>query len=86
MEDLKAVFLIIFLTVLVVVVINYGIIRRFSGKKGSEVSYWSKALDAAKNPWQKEDEDMNELARLVRGAEVKGEGEKETADPNRQDK
>ena len=36
--------------------------------------------------WQKEDEDMNELARLVRGAEVKGEGEKETADPNRQDK
>ena len=45
MDDLKAIFLTIFLTILVVVILNYGIIKRFSRKSNNEISYWTKTLD-----------------------------------------
>jgi hypothetical protein len=77
MDDPKAIFLTIFITVLVVVIINYGIIRRFAGKGDSEATYWSKTIDAAKNPWKKEDEDLDELARRVKGIASKPRAEKE---------
>ena len=77
MDDPKAIFLTIFITVLVVVIINYGIIRRFSRKGDSETKYWSKAFDAAKDPWKNEDNEMDELARLVRGIENNSEVELE---------
>jgi uncharacterized damage-inducible protein DinB len=80
MDDPKAIFLTIFITVLVVVIINYGIIRRFSGKGNGEASYWSKTIDAAKDPWKKEDDEMDELSRLVEG--IKREAE--TEERNRQ--
>ena len=65
MDDLSAVFKVILLTLVVIVAINYGIIRRFTQKKNNETYYWSRVLDTAKNPWQKGDQDLDELAKLV---------------------
>lgn len=84
MDDLKAIFLTIFLTILVVVILNYGIIKRFSRKSNNEISYWMKTLDTAKHPWKKEDQDLDELSRLVKGIKMSPTEGKELEEENRQ--
>lgn len=84
MDDLKTIFLTIFLTILVVVILNYGIIKRFSRKSNNEISYWMKTLDTAKHPWKKEDQDLDELSRLVKGIKMSPTEGKELEEENRQ--
>ncbi|MEN8241375.1 MAG: hypothetical protein ABFS17_05605 [Chloroflexota bacterium] len=52
-------------TLLAVVVFNLLVIRRFTRKNNNELQYWTKVLDRAKNPFKNEDQDLDQLAKLV---------------------
>lgn len=68
MVDPKTGYLIIFLVVLVIVIINYGIIRQFTRKGSSDIELLSRTLQTIRDPWKKEDQDLDELAKLVEKA------------------
>jgi hypothetical protein len=58
-------YLIIAVTIVVIVIINIGIIRRAAKNKNSEAKSWSNVINQIRNPWQKEDQDLEELAKLI---------------------
>jgi len=56
---------IIGITLLAVAGFNFLLYRRFTRKNNNEMQYWSKVLGQAKNPFQKENQDLDQLAKLV---------------------
>jgi hypothetical protein len=62
------VLLVLCLTIGAVVLINVGIIvafRRGGSKKASPYKTFGKAINVARNPWKKENEQMNELSSIL---------------------
>ena len=85
MVDPKTGYLIIFLVILGIVIINYGIIRQFTRKGSSDIELLSKTIQTVRDPWKKEDQDLDELARLVEKAkklEKDGKSEEEINEDN----
>ena len=64
--DSDRIYLVIILTVVIVIGVNsilYLALRR--GNEANLINLTRKALHTARNPWQEEDQSLQELARLV---------------------
>lgn len=74
-----------FIIIGLVVVINYAIIKRFSGKgsKRREAHFLSRTIEAAKNPWKQENDEIDRLAKLLEKAKMKEEDGKKIKEINR---
>lgn len=81
MDKSIAAILTVVVTILVVLVINYGIIRRYTGKNIKKARFWSRAINSTKNPWMQENQDLEELSRLVKKVTEQQAG-KETQERN----
>jgi hypothetical protein len=79
-------YLIIFLVILGIVIINIGIIKQFTSKRSNEAQLLSKTIDAAKNPWKKENQDLDELTRLVENVKQIEEAGKSVEEINQDNK
>jgi hypothetical protein len=66
--------LVIVATIAIVVLINYVIIKSTT-KGGRQANFLSKTLDTAKNPWKRENDQLDELARLVEKVSAKSPDE-----------
>ena len=80
MDNSFEVIKIIGITLLAVAGFNFILIRRFTRKNNNELQYWSKALKQAKSPFQKENQDLDQLAKLVeqsKNEQVKGRNSEE---------
>ena len=75
----KDVLLVLGLTISIIILINVGIILRFrksDRKRDTPYRAFGRAIDIARNPWKKEDEQLNELASILDSLkEEKDEGE-----------
>jgi hypothetical protein len=69
-------------TVLVVVLFNYAILRLYLKKQDSGTQVMMKSLDMAKTSWNRENEKMNELAKLVKEVTDQTKVQSESDRPN----
>jgi hypothetical protein len=76
-----------FIIIGLVILINYAIVRRYTGKnRKTEARFLSRTLEAAKNPWKQENQDLDELAKLVekvKKAETPGKNLEEINEANK---
>jgi predicted negative regulator of RcsB-dependent stress response len=87
MNDTVFGILVFFVIIGLVVLVNIGIVKRYTGKnRKSESFFFSKTLEAAKNPWKQENQDLDELAKLVekvKKAETPGNNLEEINEDNK---
>lgn len=70
--DYSKAFLVVFVTILIVIVINAAIFASVTRKNSvGQIELLRKAASRAKDPWQPENENLSELSRLVKNLQEK---------------
>jgi hypothetical protein len=65
MDESLKIIMVIGGTILVAVLVHYAIIKRVSKRTKRNASLISRTITAVKNPWSRENDQLEELSRLV---------------------
>lgn len=74
----KVIIALLIVIVLVVGVNGLLLVALRSGRDSKQIQMWQKAARTARDPWQKENQDLSELSRLVSHLKTSGENSEDT--------